>query len=285
MQAIDNYIDKVRHLPPVPRIVPQLMKLLQEADVESSKVVQLISLDPALTASVLRICNTAYFAAGTATSDLQEAITRLGFQQVYQLVAVTSGAKVLSKSQKGYGLEAGELWKHSVASAVAAQLMARKLGDNENLVFTCTLLHDLGKVVLSESLEAAYGKVIRETEMSQQSLVETEKKLLGVNHAEVGGQLLKRWKFPPNMVAAVWFHHTPQAATPHQRLASYIYLGNMVAHFMGHGFGHQTFALRGREEALTILGLTPDAIPQFMMETFEQLHLIEALLGASPASK
>jgi len=279
MQAIDDYITNLRHLPPAPRVVPELMRLLNQPDVESSKVVKMISFDPALTANVLRICNSAYFGSASPTSDLQEAVTRLGFQQVYQLVAAATGARMLSPAQIGYGLEQGELWKHSVAAAVAAQIIARKTGDNENIVFTAALLHDIGKIVLSQSLNGVYSKLIKETEMNQLSILEAEKKILGVNHAEVGGQLLERWKFPPNIVSAVWFHHTPKGAGAHQRLASLVYLGNMIAFFMGHGYGHVAFALRGRVEVLTTLGIEAEAIPQFMIETFEQMHLVEALFA------
>ena len=279
MQAIDDYINSVRLLPAAPRIVPELLRLLKQPDVESGKVVKLISFDPALTANILRICNSAYFAAAVPTFDLQEAVTRVGFQQVYQLVVAATGAKLLGAAQKGYGLDSGELWKHSVATAVAAQLIAKKLGDDENLVFTAALLHDLGKIILASSLEGVYFKLIQETETRQQSLLESEKKFLGVQHAEVGGRLLERWKFPPNIAAAVWFHHTPKGAGTHQRLAAYNYVGNMIAHFMGHGYGHLAFALRGRSDALGLLGLTPESIPHLMIEAYGQMHVIDALFS------
>jgi putative nucleotidyltransferase with HDIG domain len=279
MQAIDDYINSVRFLPPAPRVVPELMRLLKQTDVDSSKVVKLISFDPALTANVLRICNSAFFGAATPTSDLQEAVTRLGFQQVYQLVTAAMGARMLGAAQPGYGMDEGELWKHSVAVAVTAQSIARKLSDNDTLVFTAALLHDIGKIILAQALESVYPKLIRETEFNQQSLLESEKKLLGVQHAEVGARLLERWKFPPNIVSAVWFHHAPKGAGKHQRLASYIYMADMIAHFMGHGYGHLAFALRGRSDALTILGLNSESIPQFLMEAFDQMHMVEALFS------
>jgi putative nucleotidyltransferase with HDIG domain len=279
MQAIDDYISNVRHLPPAPKVVPELMRLLNQPDVDSSKVVKMISYDPSLTANVLRICNSAYFGASVPTSDLQEAVTRLGFQQVYQLVAAATGARLLGAAQPGYGLEQGELWKHSVAAAVAAQLIAQNLGDDQNLAFTATLLHDIGKIVLTHSLNGAYSKLIKETETNQSSLLDAEKKILGVNHAEVGGQLLNRWKFPPNISTAVWFHHAPKGAGPHQRLACIVYLGNMIAYFMGYGYGHVPFALRGRAEVLATLDLAPEAVPKLMMETFDQMHMVEALFS------
>ena len=286
MQAIDDYISNVRYLPPAPRVVPDLIKLLNQPDVDSSRVVKIISLDPSLTANVLRVCNSAYFGAALPTSDLQEAVTRLGFQQVYLLVTAATGAKLLATPQKGLGMDPGELWKHSVAAAVSAQLIAKKLGDDFNLVFTAALLHDIGKVILAQAAEDTYFRIFREAETRQISIIESEAKLLGMNHAEVGGRLLSRWKFPPNIVAAVTHHHAPKGAGRHERLASFVYLGNMIAYFMGHGFGHIAFAMRGREEALTILGLPPESIPQYMMETFEQMHMIEALFSmvAEPAA-
>jgi putative nucleotidyltransferase with HDIG domain len=169
-----------------------------------------------------------------------------------------------------------------VAAAVAAQLIARKLGDEESPVFTATLLHDIGKIILAQAMDDVYARLFREAEINQISLVEAEKKLLGVDHAAVGGQLLERWKFPHSIVMAVTCHHSPAAAEGHQRLASYVYLGNMIAYFMGYGYGHLAFALRGRGEALAALGLAPESIPQFMTETFEQVHIIETFLSLAP---
>ena len=112
-------------------------------------------------------------------------------------------------------------------------------------------------------------------------MIETEKRLLGVQHAEVGGRLLARWKFPANIVSSVWFHHNPSAAPSDKKLAAYVYLGNMIAYFMGYGYGHQAFALRGRAEALDIAGVKPEALPDFMIQTFEKLQTIEALVRAN----
>jgi putative nucleotidyltransferase with HDIG domain len=277
MQELDDYINRVQHLPPAPKILPQLLALLSRENTQASQVVDLMMYDPALTASALQLCNTAYFGAAPA-SDLSEAVARLGFNRIYQLVAAVSGAQLLSSAQKGYGIDEGELWKHSVASAVAGQLIAQKLGDDHNLVYTCALLHDLGKVVLAQGLEKIYSKIIEDVEKNQQSLLEAEKKLLGVQHAEIGGRLLARWKFPSNIVSAVCFHHDPAAAGEHERLASYVYVANLIAHFLGYGFGHHAFAMRGRAEALQILGLQAEHLAELMIATYENFEVINSLL-------
>ncbi len=278
MQELDDYINKVKSLPPAPRILPELLSLLRKDDVDSDRVVKLIAFDPGITAAVLRLCNSAYFAGASPASDLQEAVTRLGFRQVYQLVAAVSGSKMLGPEQKGYGINSGELWEHSVVAAVAAQLVAKSCNDDESLAFTATLLHDIGKIVLAEALEHIYGELVENSQSQQTPLIETEKRLLGVQHAEIGGRLLARWNFPANIVSAVWFHHQPAGAQPHEKLASYVYIGNMIAYFMGYGYGHHAFALRGRSEALDILNLKPECLPDYMIKTFEQLQLVQSLV-------
>lgn len=281
MQELDDYLNKVKSLPPAPKILPELLSLLRKDDIDADRVVKLIAFDPGITAAVLRLCNSAYFAGASPASDLQEAVTRLGFRQVYQLVAAVSGSKMLGPAQKGYGIDAGELWEHSVVSAVAAQLIAKSCDEDESLAFTATLLHDIGKIVLAEALEHIYADLVENSKNEQTPLIETETRLLGVQHAEIGGRLLARWNFPENIASAVTFHHQPSSATNHERLTAQVYLGNMVAYFMGYGFGHHAFALRGRTDALDILKLKPEVLPQFMIQTFEQLQFVRSMVNVN----
>src|SRR5262249_38108266 len=120
MQELDDYINKVQKLPPALRILPQLLSLLREENVDAGRIVDLIALDPAITASVLRLSNSAYFACSSPVQTVLEAIQRMGFNQVYKLVVAVSGARLLNTSHAGYGLSAGELWQHAITSAVAA---------------------------------------------------------------------------------------------------------------------------------------------------------------------
>jgi putative nucleotidyltransferase with HDIG domain len=277
MQELDEYINSVKELPPAPRVLAKLLASLSKPDSDTAEVVQLITYDPSLTATVLKLCNSAYFASSTAASDLNEAVQRIGFNNIYRIVASVSGSRLLGPPQQGYGFAAGELWKHSVAAGIAAQCVAEEAGDDPNTAFTAGLLHDLGKIVLAGALTDQYTKLVSETEARQHSLLEAEKTILGVQHAEIGGRLLAKWQFPDDLVAGVWHHHQPSGAENHNRLAACVYLGNMIAHFMGYSYGHQAFAFRGRGEALEILNLSPDQLPPYMIQTFDRLEEVEAL--------
>ncbi len=277
MQALDDYISAAHHLVPAPQVLPQILPLLNHPDVDASKVVDLIAYNQSLTGNVLRVCNSAYFSRGTPIDNLQHAVTRIGFRQIYDIVVSVISSVTLARPQKGYGVEANELWEHSVATAVAAQLVARDCQADQQVVFTAAILHDIGKIVLSLALEEVKDKVSFETEKNNLSPIEIEMKLLGVNHAEVGGRLLERWKLPENLIAAVRHHHKPSAATGNERMAACVYLGDFIAYFMGHGYGKHALDLKARDETLKILNLSSEQIPQYMNESFEKLKRVKNL--------
>ena len=278
MRELDEYIDKVKSLPPAPRVLPQLLKLLGQPDIDNSKVVELIRYDPSLTAMVLQVCNSAYLGAARPAADLEGGCDPAWVRQgLSNRRCRQYRANHRPGAERLWNREV-ELWKHSVTAAVAGELMAKDNGDDQSIVFPAALLHDIGKIILAQALGQVYSKLIEDAEANQYALLETEKRLLGVHHAEIGGRLLDRWKFPPNMVAAVCFHHQPGAAVQYEKLASYVYLGNMIAHFLGHGYGHQAFALRGRAESLNILGLSPEVLPSYMIQTVQSFQSVQALL-------
>ena len=280
MDKLDAIIDRVTSLPPAPRILPDLLTALHKEEVDAAEVVRLIKFDPVLTAQVLRRCNSVHFGFAEPAQDLSQAVTRIGMNEIYRLVAGVIGERTLGAAQRGYGIEQGELWKHSAVTAVVAQTIVRELGGDESLVFTAALLHDIGKLVLSSALEAAYAEVIAKTETGECSFLEAERAILGVDHAEIGGRLLSRWNFPEQIVRAVWHHHDPAQARPAEQLAAYVHLGDLLAHLLGHGYGIQAYAVRSRPEALAILGLRPGDVEPLLLKAAERVE--ETLALSSP---
>jgi putative nucleotidyltransferase with HDIG domain len=279
MLKIDQFIDKIGHLPPMPQTLSRLLNLLNEVDADVDEVVELIQFDPSITAQVMRLCNSAFFAGANPAADIREAVSRVGFAQVVQLVTAVTTAAAVKPAQKGYGIQPGELWRHSVTAALAARDIAQDCNAAGPVAFTAALLHDLGKVVLSRALESRYDEVVAEARKETTPMLAVERKILGYDHAEIGGRLLERWNFPAELAEAVRFHHDPGAAPDHRALASFIYLGNLVSCFMGFGCGVQALALSGREDAFRFTGADPEAIPGCMMRTACSLHETEALMN------
>lgn len=276
----DRFIDSIESLPPAPRILPELLGLLQDADSNADRITKLIAHDPALTARTLKLCNSARFRGSQPVHDLQGAVLRLGFNQLYQIVAGLVGKQTVSGAQPGYGIAQGELWKHSAATAVAGKVLAPEVGLDPNLLFTAALLHDLGKLALNTTLHQRYDEIVALIDATGRTFLEVEQELLGTDHARVGGRLLARWNFPESLREAIRFHHDPTQAGSHQRLAAGILLADMLAHLTGYGVGHFAFAVRAHPEIHPILNLGQQDIERLIASTQTALGEFELLKGA-----
>jgi putative nucleotidyltransferase with HDIG domain len=204
-------------------------------------------------------------------------VFRLGFDEIYQIVACAVSEASLGRPQAGYGIGQGELWRHSAVAALASKVIAVKTGMNENLLFTAALLHDLGKLALSAALEGTYDEVVRQTESGSHSFLEAEQTILGTNHAEVGGRLLERWQFPDNLVRAVCHHHDPMRSKTHTALAAGVHLADVLAHMLGHGYGHNAYAVRAQRETLALLELTARDVQELLLMSQTAVENFELL--------
>jgi putative nucleotidyltransferase with HDIG domain len=215
-------------------LLVELLGLFKEPDRDVDRVVELVSLDPSITAELLRRCNSAFLSGAEPASDMFEAVSRLGFYEVYTVVAAMFGASAKAIPGAAGAVDVGQLWRHSVTTAVAASVVAEEIGDPTSPAFTAGLLHDIGKLIFASVERAKYGEWLEAVKSRADSIVAAERGAYGTDHAEIGGRLMARWNLPPEVASAIQFHHTPtvDAANPFQRSAATICLGNWIAHHL-----------------------------------------------------
>jgi len=233
MDKVDQYIESVTQLPPAPTLLVELLELFKDPDRDVDRVVELVSLEPSITVEILRRCNSAFLGGSEPATDMFAAVSRLGFYEVYTVVAAMFGASTRAIPGPAGAIDVGTLWRHSVTTAVAASVVAEAAGESTGAAFTSGLLHDVGKLVFASVERAGYGQLLNASG-SEHSLVVTERSAYGTDHAEIGGRLLSRWNLPPEVCSAIQFHHTPTAgaADPFQRCAAAVCLGDWIAHHL-----------------------------------------------------
>ncbi|MGO8697400.1 MAG: HDOD domain-containing protein [Limisphaerales bacterium] len=267
MPTLDTYLQQIRTLPPAPRVLVELLPLLRANDTDAAKIVELIAYDPAMTTKLLCRCNSVALGLAEPVETVEDAITHLGFNEVYRLVAMLVSQSTLGTAQKGYGMVAGDLWRHSAVTAFASRFVAQSFGSDENTAFTAGLLHDIGKILLNWALLDAYPGIAEKIRDMGYSFSAAEKEVLGLDHAELGGRILSHWCFPENLVRAVWHHHDPLRAHPCERLAGYVHLGDIIAHALGIGDGINSHAVTPCPEVLNMLEITPKDLEILILET------------------
>src|SRR5665213_550641 len=215
-----HYLNSVAKLPLAPTLVTELLALFRDPDKDVSRVVELISYEPSLTVEILRNCNSAYFAGGEPPSDIFEAVARMGFYEVYCLVVAMFGATARSMQGADKGVDIHGLWRHSVAVAVSASVIAERAGESKAVAFTAGLLHDMGKLITASVERERYAELFETAKMQGIVFNRAEQSALETNHAELGGELMHRWNLPLEIVAAVRYHHDLESAPSYGRLTA-----------------------------------------------------------------
>lgn len=277
---LDAFIDRVQHLPPSPRLLVKLLELFKNPDPDIDEVVGLISHDPAFTVEVLKRCNSAFIGTEKPAEEMFEAVSRLGFQEIYEIVLAMFAAAALLPPGTRDGVHVEILWRHSVAVAVAARVLAQETGESLPAAFTAGLLHDIGKVVMVSAQRDEYAQAVLNAGLFHRPVVVTERELFGFDHAEVGARLLDRWSLPPNIVAAVLHHHHPKEAGEFERLTAVVQVANMVAHSTGEKFASEPKGLQFPPESMKLLEMTPEKISLLLPAMKEGLERAKKLMPA-----
>lgn len=178
MDKADSYIDRVKNLPSAPTVATQLLDMFKDPDREVDQIVELISHDPSLTTEVLKTCNGAYYGATEPVADMFEAVTRIGFYEVYTMVVGLVGAAAMNVGRSCSAFDTSALWKHSVTSAVAAETVAHDVGLTPATAFTAGLLHDLGKLLLATIEPARYLELTRKANGDGHALARRKQRFL-----------------------------------------------------------------------------------------------------------
>jgi putative nucleotidyltransferase with HDIG domain len=251
-------LNKVKNLPPVSQAALKLVNLLEQASISNDEIVQVIKCDNVLTAKLLRACNSPYFGLDEPVASVDQAVFLLGHQQILHIVLTLAFGSAMVVPLPGYAVEANELWRHSLLTATAAEIVAAEayeLNVEAPIAFTVGLLHDIGKLALGQALTPEIQQEIRQlVEEKGCSRSEAEKQVLGADHSEIGACLLRSWNLPEDILEAVGNHHQP-VCEPRPKLSVITHLANCVAHLAGSAPGWDGYAVRVDPRAVAVLEL------------------------------
>ncbi|MFZ6844721.1 HDOD domain-containing protein [Undibacterium sp. RuTC16W] len=274
--SLEAIATKIQRLPALSSIVTELLTSMEKDDVDIGSVVTKISHDQTLTAKALRLANSSFYGMQHQITSIQEAITVLGFRSIQTLVTTTA---IISSFRENHAsiFDFTVFWRHSIASAICAQEIARFVEMSPDKAFTACLLHDIGKLVLITVYQEQYTQVLERQKQSDTSLFLLENEMLGIDHAAVGSALASYWKFPEEIQHAIACHHAPEN---HQQLAMILHVADAIAHALDLTHSHDEAVPEINEFAWQQLGLTPQTCKKIFCRTEMQCEEICAILIA-----
>ncbi|MCP4355810.1 MAG: HDOD domain-containing protein [Proteobacteria bacterium] len=279
MSVYKKILDEIDNLKPIPAIVNQILEIIEEDNFNMEELSEVIQFDPLLTGKLLKVCNSAYYSLNRQIESVQDAISVLGLDEVINIVLLKSGAANLQKNQAGYDLNEGELWKHAVSSALIAKNLAdKKEIDNKQMIFTSALLKDIGKIILNQFVGDSFPKIMNLVDNKGFSFMEAEKKIIGVNHAELGEKVAKIWGFSSKMIEIIGNHHLSKPSKDAEIETYIVYIADNICMMMGIGIGADGLAYRFHEKALKALDISSMELQDIIADFGENYQQVENLL-------
>ncbi len=206
-QDVLKIIDDAEDFPTLSTAAVQISQMTQDLQVPVGKVAKLISMDVALSTKLLRVVNSSFYGLSSQVSDVTQAINILGYKKVGSIALGLAVMDTYSVSlARGFDLKL--FWERSVCNAVASGLIASKLQrDIPGEVFTAGLLQDIGCLFLAQCFPIEYGGAIGVAKVRDAHLARVEREVIGLDHAAVGGLLVRHWCLPSIFEETIREHH------------------------------------------------------------------------------
>jgi HD-like signal output (HDOD) protein len=206
---------QMRWLPSPPSIYFNLLQEMRSPNASVDRIGQLIAQDPAVSAKVLQLANSAVFGLQLQVVQPEEAVAYIGLETTMALVLLAHSFSSFEPLRPSL-FSAEELWRHSLATGQFARAIAvaeNHGGEISAQAFAAGLLHDIGKLLFAANLPQPYAKAVALARDERIPVSQAEKRILGADHAEAGGALLGIWGLPSPVVEAVALHHAPVVTT------------------------------------------------------------------------
>ncbi len=279
LKIIEAYISR---MPSLPTTVSKILQICNDPKTSPSDLNQVISLDPVLMGKVMKLINSAYYSLPNQITSLVRAIIMLGINTVKNLAISTAILGSLGKKGNFQAINMDGYWRHSICVGVTAKLIARYRKIDKTLLesyFVAGLLHDLGKIPLNNKLSKEYVEAISLTDKEHIPLFQCEKRLLGIDHTEVGKMIIENWKLGSDIEDAVSYHHNVlEYEGKNTDIVFAVCAANVFANTFEIGFSGDRYPEKLPKEVLEYLGIDWDFFDDIENEVNSEIEKAQIFL-------
>ena len=206
----EKLLSSVETLPPLPTVLNQLLKVMNDANSSAGQISALIEKDGVLSGNVLRCVNSAYYGLQSRVSSIRHAVTLLGFETLRNLALAFSMRRMLVKPRPSSRKLSSQYSQHALGCAIMTQFLAHYTKSQDvDAAFAAGLFHDVGKLLIINTIPEMFPPLMEHWENSGGEFEDSERELLGVSHSQLSSVVLAKWKLSEVIQTAAGYHHDP----------------------------------------------------------------------------
>ncbi len=272
IKAIQAEIYKIDTIPTIPDTFKKILNILENPKSSLSEIGKFILKDPVLTSRVLKMVNSPIYGFPGRITSVNQALLLLGLNVIRGLLLGVSVFEAMQKAMRG-------LWEHSLGNAVTARIIAQKINIKEpEEVAVAGLLHDIGKVILILKFPNEYEKVVEKINNEEIFIFDAEKEIFGINHADAGAWLAKKWNFPITLIETIEYHHRPLHSKTTPLNTAIVHLADILVRAKGVGSAGDNFVPSLKPSVWNRLNLSEKDILEIFIQMEDLLNESESLI-------
>ena len=266
-------------LPSLSPIVAKLAQVTASPASSAQQVADVVKLDPALTAKVMRLANSAYVGIPRRINSLKNAVVLLGQKRVYSL-ALTTGVLLAIKKRADLPFLLKDFWRHSVAVGMIAESISKSLNRRDCIdsdqAFTAGLLHDIGKLAVGCFAAEYIRAAVQDCRGNNIPFFKAEK--VNTSHMMVGLLLARKWNFPPDLCSSLACHHDPAQSAGGKRTVAIVHLSDGIAHLVNVSTIPGETAPQLDTDAIALVDIQPERLRTIVGEVLQNEKKAESMI-------
>lgn len=284
-QVVATAIRDVSHIATLPEITLRIVELVENPSSTAQDLHMVISTDPALSSRILKVVNSSFYGMPGQIGSINRAIVLLGLNAVKNIAISASLSKLFKGGQLCPAFAAKDLWRHSVATAAVAKVIADtlKIGLPDE-AFLAGLMHDIGIMVELQNdrnklIETVNSLGVQKDGSPTSDMLESEQRIFGATHQDFGKALCEKWKFPKSLANVAGSHHAPMSMPEDSRtLPALVYIADRLAAEAEQGFRIDLTNLACDPAVLDTLKLPQAKVDELKASLPDQIIEVQAIL-------
>lgn len=230
--TITELLSGATAMPTLPEVATFIISTLDDESANADSLVTLLNSDPVIVARILAAANSSAFGLSSRVDSMREAILLLGLEEIRSITLAT--AIIDRFNMKSANFDPRMLWRHSIGVATCARVIAEQNQYNAEMAFTAGLLHDIGQLLLFVVAPKLFEEVLVRRQRLDETIIAAEQAVFGFNHAIVGGELIKQWRLPDDIVDGIYGHHDPESGK-FGEMGDLIHVAEVLSHALDLG--------------------------------------------------
>jgi putative nucleotidyltransferase with HDIG domain len=280
-EKINKILERIKALPTLSVVVARVIQVVSNPLTSASDLSNIITVDQALTAKVLRLANSAFYGFPFRIKNITQAVSILGFDTIRNLALTVSVHKIFTGDDRsGQGFSHQEFWKHAVGVAICSSLLAKKIKyKSPEGAFTAGLLHDIGKSFFEQYMHEEFMEALKNAAEKNITIFDSEREIIGIDHAAVGKIMAEKWNLPHELKAGIASHHHPEEEQEENVMATMVNVANILCKKKGVGFAGDRIVMPIGSEARALLNLDEKAESEMMARLDTELNEAQAFFN------